>query len=137
MQSKPKPPLVLESDGHKISKHPITSISPYNEGMAAAYKNRQDKEDYVYFGPDYRPEILDGHTIYGKRQGNNSAAYLIGNPTDPDCPGADLSSLIRAHGNHKGFKAIYEKAIPWKLILLGAAGLVIVLIIVQYVRTAL
>lgn len=137
--------IVLVTDGQEFAPRPVVAITGYNEGLVMRYRNGKGKLDVVYIPHSYRPLRHKGKYYIGKRLGNNSACRVIdgqryqraddilGPPTDKDCPGEDLSSLIRADGVALGFKALYERNIPWKLIIILGVGVVVIIGVVVFV----
>lgn len=135
--------IVLVTDGTQIKEHPIIDVVGYNDGFAMRYKNGAGTLDVVYVGRRYRPMQRGGKWLIGKRLGNNSAcqitvdgvtmqqaADVIGPSTDPDCPGEDLSAVVRTDGLATGYSALYESKIPWKwIIIIGVVALVVILVI--------
>lgn len=137
---------VLVTDGTRGGVFPVNEVVGYNDGFVLRYKNSNGQKDMVYIGRDYRAIEVDGVYWVGKRSGNNSGATItyeedgqrskvkvavdaVGPSTDPDCPGEDLSALIRGDSFATGYRALYERRIPWKVILLiGAAVLVLVVV---------
>lgn len=122
--------IVLISEGVHVIPRVITAMVPYNRGIAMRYRNGANKVDTVYVPHGFRYLEKDGKYYVGKRAGNNSACEVLGPSMDPNCPGEDLSALIRADGIALGLKALYERTINWKLILiLGAGGVAIIALI--------
>jgi hypothetical protein len=145
----PKPDLFAQkphyrvkvSDGSHAHTYDVKRMTPYNDGFVLEYKNSQNKWDVVFMGRKYRPLLENGIFLVGKNAGNNSAAVVIDGPggqkisttspiigisTDPNCPGEDLSSIVRSHSLATGYKALYESKIPWKtLVIIIIIGIVI------------
>lgn len=113
----------------------ITKISAYNGGYAMEYAGRNQRQDVVYVPKNYPFTRRNGAVWVGKVAGNNSAAVVRFGPTvgaslDPDCPGEDLSMLVRTDLMARGYRTVYEKKIPWKaVILIGVAVLAVIVII--------
>lgn len=119
--------ILLLSEGVHIIPRAIIGVSAYNRGLAMTYRNGTGKIDVVYVPHNFKYLQKDGKYYLGKHAGNNSACEVLGPSSDKDCPGEDLSALVRAHGLALGFKALYEKAIPWKLIvIIGVAAVAII-----------
>lgn len=153
--------VVLESDGVHGRFFNVKQVLGYNNGYAYIYKNGDGLEDMVLAGMKYKALEVDGTHIIGKRQGNDSACCLcklhtesemqeidipgkgkvkvsatqvIGNPSDPDCPGEDLSALGRANFFGIGVRSIYKPFdIPWKIIGIVGIGIIAVIIFVKVI----
>lgn len=124
--------ILLLSEGVHIIPRAIIGISPYNRGLAMTYRDGSGKVDVVYVPHDFKYLEKDGKYYLGKRAGNNSACAVLGSSLDKDCPGEDLSALVRAHGLALGFKALYERSIPWKLIIIIGIGVVAIIGLVAW-----
>jgi hypothetical protein len=96
------------------------------------YRNGSGKIDVVYVPHNFNYLEKDGKYYLGKRAGNNSACPVLAGSVDAHCPGEDLSSLIRAHGIALGLKALYERSIPWKLIIVIGIGAVAIIGLVAW-----
>lgn len=132
--------VVLVTDGREFKPRDIVGMTAYNEGIVMVYRNARDQLDEVFVPHNFPMLRSNGKYYLGKRVGNNSACQLIdgrrittatrvvGESVDPDCPGEDLSALGRSHGLGLGFKALYERNIPWRLIII--LGVVVVAVIV-------
>lgn len=139
---------VVVSDGLRGRKYPVKEFVAYNEGYVLRYKNGDGQMDVVYAGPKYRPLEVDGEYWVGKRTGNNSACYIdyegikvkeacevVGPSIDPDCPGEDLSSLVRTDVLAIGYHTLTEaKKVSWKVIII--IGIIVVAVVVfMYIRS--
>lgn len=116
--------IVLVSEGVHIVPRAVIGVAPYNRGLIMTYRNGTGKTDTVGVPHGFKYLEKDGKYYLGKRAGNNSACELIGPSIDQNCPGEDLSALFRAHGIALGLKALYDKSINWKLLLIIGAGVV-------------
>jgi len=148
LSSKPKTNFKVKvSDGNQARTYDVGEVVAYNEGFALRYKDKDGNKDVVYMGRKYRPLMEDGCYIVGKNLGNNSAAIVVdgvklavacdvvGRSTDADCPGEDLSAIIRSDGLAIGYKALYETKIPWKLLLIAGIVGVVIIGVVMFVRS--
>lgn len=136
LERKPKTNYKVKvSDGNEAKTFDVLAMEPYNEGYALRYKDDHKTADVVYMSRGYRPIREDGFFIVGKNAGNNSAAYIVGQSTDKDCPGEDLSAIIRADGLAEGFKALYESKINWKLLLILAVVAGGIFLVVAYLKS--
>lgn len=137
--------LVLVSDGVHLKRYPVYAVVGYNGGYRMSYKDDDGVADVVYIGREYKFLEADGKYLVGKQLGNNSACpvcvgmaeaeiakvnsacVVVGESSDKDCPGDDLSSLILSDFFGVGIKTIYGKtSIPWKWVLI--IGMVALLI---------
>ena len=147
-RSKPKTKYKVKvSDGNQVKTFDVLKMIGYNEGFAMRYKDGDGNVDVVYMARDYRPVQEDGFYLVGKNLGNNSAATLVdgksvaigcdivGRSSDPDCPGEDLSAIVRSDGVAIGYKALYESKIPWKLIVIFAIVAFVIFAIIMFMRT--
>ena len=125
--------IVLISEGVHIVPRPIIGIEPYNRGLAMRYRNGANKIDTVYVPHNFDYLEKDGKYYLGKRAGNNSACAILGQSVDKNCPGEDLSALVRADGIALGLKSLTERSIPWKLILIIGAAAVGIIALIAYV----
>jgi hypothetical protein len=134
--------IVIVSDGLKGKPYPITEIVGYNEGYALRYKNGDDKLDVVYVSRQFRFLEYEGKYLLGKRLGNNSGCEIdfegakikegievIGPSTDPDCPGEDLSSLVRTDVLAIGYSTLTESKVSRKLIIIIIIAVIVIAII--------
>ena len=119
--------VVIEHDGKANKVCRVVESTGYNEGTAVRYMNGDRKADVVYVGRDYVPVKVGRLEVIYKVKGNNSAAVLC--PTDRDCPGEDLSSLVRSHVMGVGYKSLYEKAFPWMWLAIGLIVAVIAVVV--------
>ena len=137
--------IVLVSDGAKLSHCTVVETVGYNEGLVHRYRTKSGVLDMVYCSRKYRALEESGVFYIGKQLGNNSGAKLVdvtvdgvavkvvegcevvGESSDKDCPGEDLSALIRSDFVGKGIKTEYGKGgIPWKwVIIVGVIALLI------------
>lgn len=136
--------LILVSDGQVVRACPVIERSSYNEGFAMRYKDHEGKMDVVYMSREYRPLELQpgGKLLIGKRIGNNSACKVVvdglsmvkaddvvGPSTDKDCPGEDLSCLVRTDVMARGYSTLSESKVPWKwVIIIGIIAVVVIAI---------
>lgn len=125
--------IVLISEGVHVVPRAIIGIVPYNRGIAFRYRNGANKIDTVYAPHGFKYLEREGKYYLGKRAGNNSACEVLGPSVDPHCPGEDLSALIRADGIALGLKALYERNINWKLILIIGACAIGAIALISYV----
>ena len=125
--------IVLISEGVHIVPRPIIGIEPYNRGLAMRYRNGANKIDTVYVPHNFDYLEKDGKYYLGKRAGNNSACAILGQSVDRNCPGEDLSALVRADGIALGLKSLTERTIPWKLILIIGAAAIGIIALIAYV----
>ena len=125
--------MVLVSDGDEIKPHRVKEVVGYNEGYRMSYSLGNGNTDYVYVGRGYEFLRLGDVRLVGKKLGNNSACHLcvdgqelkgcvasvvIGEPTDPNCPGEDLSRLVGSDIGAIAVRSVYGKAgINWKLVI--------------------
>jgi len=139
--------VVLESDGVRLKHYPVTEVSGYKDGLVLRYKNINGLVDLVYAGRNYRPLEESGQFFVGKNLGNNSAAALVedtdgkemavavpvvGDSTDADCPGEDLSALARSDLLAVAARTLYGKApIPWKLIIIVGVVIAVAVVIAK------
>jgi hypothetical protein len=81
-------------------------------------------------GPSHQPiPILpDGNPV-------TQAVAVVAASTDPNCPGEDLSAIVRTHGVALGYKALYENKLSLKLLLLLVVTAVIIIGVVMYIRS--
>ena len=127
--------VVLVSDGVTLEHCRVYETVGYNDGIVFRYKRKNGVADVVYAGKGYRALEENGTFYVGKRYGNNSAAEIdvlegervfvasgvIGESSDPDCPGTDLSRLIMSDFLGTGIKTCYGKMqFPWKWVIIGA-----------------
>jgi len=138
---------VKVSDGNRCRTYDVTEVVGYTDGFALRYKDGQGNQDVVYMARTYRPVVEDGFYMVGKRLGNNSAAVVVdgkqlavgcdvvGRSTDSDCPGEDLSAIVRSDGLAIGYKALYESKIPWKMIVIFGIVAFVILAIIMFMRT--
>lgn len=138
---------VKVSDGIRCRSFPVKEVVGYNEGKVMRYKNADGQLDVVYMSHDYRPILEDGFYVVGKRLGNNSACAVIdgkpgpvaceviGKSSDRDCPGEDLSAIVRSDGLAIGYRALYESKIPWKLIVIAGIVAIVVIGIIVFMQS--
>ena len=120
--------VVMETDGIVSRRFEVLKVEGYPDGYAYSYRNGNNQLDVVYAGLNYRPlEEPAPRMVILKRKGNSSAAVIM--PTDADCPGEDLSSLVRTHLMALGYVTLYDKQVPWKWILIAGAVIGIVAVI--------
>lgn len=125
--------IVLCTEGVHVVPHAVVSVEAFNKGLAMQYRDGADQLDVVYVPHNFRYLQRNGKYYLGKRVGNNSACAVLGPSLDEKCPGADLSALVRAHGVALGFRALYERVIPWKLIIIIGIGVAVIIGIVAFV----
>jgi hypothetical protein len=148
-----KPKFVVQtSDGAHVDFHPCTRVKAYTDGLVVFYKDPDGRLDMVGFNRKYRPLERNGVFYVGKNIGNDSAAALItlhengkkdgdevpaaadivGASTDPDCPGDDLSELMRANIYGVGLQSITEeKPVNKRLIIIIIVAFVIGFIVIR------
>jgi hypothetical protein len=146
-----KPKFVVQtSDGSHVDFHPSIKIRAYTDGLVVFYKDPDGRLDMVGFNRKYRPLERDGVYYIGKNIGNDSAANLIelhrngetekvpgaaevvGESTDPDCPGDDLSEMMRANLYGIGLQSITEeKTVNKRLIIIIIIVFVIGFIVIR------
>jgi hypothetical protein len=146
-----KPKFVVQtSDGSHVDFHPAIKIKAYTDGLVIFYRDSDGRLDMVGVLRNYRPLERDGVFYVGKNIGNNSAATLIelhnngevekvhgatavvGKSTDPNCPGDDMSEMMRANLYGIGLQSITEeKTVNKRLIIIIIAALVIGFIVVR------
>lgn len=138
---------VIESDGVVGGRYPVEAVKAFNEGLVFIYKKGLTVER-VYAPRDYIPLKMDGVFWIGKELGNNSAARLVtitdelaqevqvhpavtvvGEPTDPDCPGQDLSRLVASDILHIGWRATRKPSNTWIFI---AIAVVVIIAVIAY-----
>lgn len=140
--------VVIVSNGLKGKPYPITEVIGYNEGFALRYKNSQHKLDTVYIKHDFRMLEMDGKYYLGKRLGNNSGCEIdyeeekvkegvevVGPSTDPNCPGNDLSALVRNDVMAQGYLTLTEDKVPKKLIVIVLIAIAVGLAIYMFIRS--
>jgi hypothetical protein len=145
--------LVCDGIESKGKLFPVTDIVAYNEGVAMRYKNHNNKLDTVYIGHKYRPLQVGDRFWIGKRLGNNSACTIalngekveikaeeiavavIGAPTDADCPGEDLSGVVRTDGLAIGYESLYESKIPWKWVVIIGVIVIAVIAVIYFIKS--
>lgn len=132
---------VVESDGVGAKIHKCVNRYAYNGGLVYEYKNEKGAVDYVLVPHKYRYGGLDGRLLIGKNKGNVSAAvmvgseWMVGKSVDADAPGEDFSLLARTHVAAMGYRSLYERAVPWKWLVIGIAVLVGVVGVVWFIRS--
>lgn len=125
-----KPKFVVQvSDGSHVEFYPSVKVKAYTDGLVIFYKDADGRLDMVGALRSYRPLERDGVFYIGKNAGNNSAARLIelhengkkegekvpgaaevmGDSTDPNCPGEDMSEMMRANLYGIGLQSISEE----------------------------
>lgn len=124
--------IVLVSEGVHIVPRQVIGLAPYNRGIAMRYRNGAKKIDTVFVPHNFKYLEKDGKYYLGKRAGNNSACEIMGPSVDGHCPGEDLSALVRADGIALGLKALYERSVNWKLILIIGAGAIGIIALVAW-----
>jgi hypothetical protein len=144
--------VVVTNDGSHIDFHPSVKTKAYTDGLVVFYKDADGRLDMVGVLRNYHPLEREGVFYIGKNMGNNSAANLItlhkdnesdgeqvpeaadmvGNSTDPNCPGDDMSEMMRANLYGIGLQSITEeKTVNKRLIIIIIAALVIGLIVIR------
>jgi hypothetical protein len=146
-----KPKFVVQtSDGSHVDFHPSIKVKAYTDGLVVFYKDSEGRLDMVGFNRKYRALERDGAFYIGKNIGNDSAAPLIvlhrdgekvevpgaaeivGPSTDTDCPGDDLSEMMRANIYGVGLQSITEeKTVNKRLIIIIIIVFVVGLIVVR------
>lgn len=140
--NKPREYWIAESDGVGIHEYPCTQRFNYNGGFVFNYKDKSGRTQICLVPRKYKFHETASKIYIGKNLGNSSAAVmlgigdiLIGNSTDVDCPGEDLSLLYRTHMASMGYKSLYEKNMPWKWLIIGIAVLVVVVGVVWFIKS--
>lgn len=140
---KPKIKIIVEeSVGRRTYR--VQSESSYLTGKTYLYKNYQKNNDYVIIPADYCfLNLKDGFKYIGKIAGNDSGAsihldnnmnIIIGKPYWAECPGDNLGVLASNDIWSKAVKTLYgKKPVPWLMILIVIAIIVIAVIGYQYV----
>jgi len=142
--------VIVSAGNDKGEKHAITKVIGYNEGYALRYKNGDNKLDTVYVDRNFRFLELEGKFYLGKRLGNNSGCQInidgetiqaskgievIGAPRDPNCPGEDLSALIRTDVMALGYNTITESKINVKWVLIIGGIVAVIALIYWFVKS--
>ena len=140
--------VVIVSDGIKGKPYPIKEVVGYNEGFVLRYKNGDGELDSVYVSRKFRFLEYDGKYLLGKRLGNNSGCEInyegekvkegvevIGPSSDRDCPGEDLSSLIRTDVMAIGYRALTEAKVPKKWIIVVVIVAVIAVGVFAFIKS--
>lgn len=124
---------VLVEKPDRITAHRVRKVKPYLEGYAFEYKDER-VWDYVYVPADWILQELNGFKVVGKLYGNNSACRIISSSCDENCPGEDLSTLVRTHVMSTGYQRVYERKLDIvKLaIVLGVVAVVIIAGVIIY-----
>lgn len=122
-----------------VAVYPATKLTSYNGGYVMEYLGQNKAKEVVYIPRDYEFVHRNGATYVGKVAGNNSAAVLrfgpmVGASVDPDCPGADLSLLVKTDLMARGYRTVYERNIPWKLVLIIGAVVVVAVVVIMFLR---
>lgn len=144
--------VVQTSDGSHVDFHPVVKVRAYTDGIVLFYKNTENRLDMVGVLRNYRPLERDGVFYVGKNIGNNSAAALItlheegkkdgdkvpaaadivGASTDKDCPGDDMSEMMRANLYGVGLESITEeRPVNKRLIIIIIVALVVGFIVIR------
>jgi hypothetical protein len=148
-----KPKFVIQtSDGSHVDFHPSVKVKAYTDGLVVFYRDPGGRLDMVGFNRKYKPLERNGSFYVGKNIGNDSAAALVelheegkkdgvkvpaaadvvGASTDPDCPGDDLSELMRANIYGVGLQSITEeKPVNRRLIIIIILVFVIGFIVIR------
>lgn len=120
---------ILVKSATGIDNYPVKKVGAYNDGIVVEYKTKLFKKDIAYGSDSYKPEIVNGVMYFGKNAGNSSLAnvLMIGDSTDKNSPGDDLSLLIEADIIKRGMQAFYGKKNSWIMYLvIGAVILIVV-----------
>ena len=115
----------------------VKRVKCYIDGYVMDYQRPEGVMDMVIVPRDYAFCRHNGSYMVGKVAGNNSAAPVrvqVGDSIDADCPGEDLSMLARTHLMAQGYGTLYDKAIPWKWVIIGGIVLIIGIVVVMAVR---
>ena len=151
MRMRKKPKFVVQtSDGSHIAFYPSVKVKAYTDGLVVFYQNADGRLDMVGFNRKYRPLEQEGVFYIGKNIGNDSAAPLItlhrddekveapgaadivGASTDPNCPGDDLSEIMRANLYSLALESISEeKTINKKLIIIIIIAVAVIFFLVK------
>lgn len=142
--------VVCTSDGSHVNFHPSVKVKAYTDGLVVFYIDPDGRLDMVGFGRKYRPLERDGVFYIGKNIGNDSAAWLVklhldgqeveipgaadvvGASTDPDCPGDDLSEVMRANLYGIGLQSISEeKTVNKRLIIIIIIAFAVIFIVIR------
>jgi len=99
---------VISFHNNTYTIHPITSIYSFNGGSEITYQSYNNQDEHVFIPIQARP-ITIGNTWYiGHIIGNNSCISFACQPCDPDCPGHDLTALIKTNIAYKAFKRLHK-----------------------------
>lgn len=151
MRSRPKrvtPYNVVESDGVLGGIYEVKNVLGFTDGKVMVY-DRQGEIERVFVPNSYIPLRVNGAWWIGKKVGNNSAARIvqmpgeseartvttaadvIGDSVDPDCPGSDCSRILASNILHRVAKSTRKQDNKWVWIIGAAVVAVIVIIIAR------
>lgn len=119
---------ILVKTKHGIKSYPVKKIIYYNEGFSVEYKPSMFKKDYAYGDEGYNPAIVNDCLYFGKEEGNNSMTpvVMMGDSYDKNCPGGDLSTLIRIDAIRRAIDSYYGKKNSWMWYIVVAIVVLIV-----------
>ena len=153
---------VLEKTNDIGHIYDVDEVRSFNEGLVLVY-TKNGQKDRVLVGNKYRPLRVGSKLWVGKNTGNSSQALInddrklemvpiptdnldetdeapvawavsvVGDSTDPDCPGQDLTGLERSNLLYLGIKAVYKKRNWTWVIVIGVVLLAVLLIL--YLRS--
>lgn len=120
---------ILVKSATGIDNYPVKKVGSYNDGIVVEYRTKMFKKDVAYGSSEYEPEIVNGVMYFGKVAGNSSLAnvLMIGESSDKNSPGDDLSLLIEADIIKRGMQAFYGKKNSWLWYLI--LGVVIIIVV--------
>ena len=126
-------------DSTDLAVYEVTKVVAYNGGFAIDYIGRDKLKDVVYVPKNYPFVQRNGYTCVGKVSGNNSAAPVsfgvaVGGSVDVNCPGEDLSMLIRTDCMARGYRTMYAKNINWKLLLIIGGVVIAAIVVITIIR---
>ena len=133
-RQKTKWKIVERNGSGDVEDHAVIRVESYNEGFVLVYGSRE-RPEFCYMKRGYRALHEDGFSLVAKNKGNVSAASWVGQSTDPEAPGDDLSLLARTHLMASGYRTLYEQKIPWKWMAIGVVVLVAVVAVFLFVRS--
>lgn len=146
--------VVMESDGEQIvGTFNVNTVIGFNEGKVLVYQ-REGKMSRCYIGNKVKPLLWKGKFYVGKEVGNSSACQvvkrkldidgelvevddgceIIGEPSDVEMPGEDLTSVFKSDMLNKYAKTVTKKRSPWLFILIVVV-VVIAVIAFIYMRS--
>lgn len=149
---------VLERTNDVGHIYDVDEVRSFNDGLVLIY-TKNGQKDRVLVGNKYTPLRVGSKLWVGKNTGNSSQALInddrklqmvplttdgqdepdegpiawavsvIGDSTDPDCPGQDLTNLERSNLLYLGIKAVYKKRSWTWVIIIGVVVLAVILIL--------